>query len=461
MDYISIIEENAYRYEIMIRQIETQAFLQECVALAEGGPNVIEKISYIQEAATDKTQSFFSKFTAWVAGIWNKFVTRAERLFATNVKFLTDNKEIILGKKMQDGTISMASNCDECVKHLQEKNTIIFPDVNFMDDLAKRVADGTGEAGIAEWRKDIEAYVTNKKIKADKSSFADACRAYYCPGENVEVNTSKINLADLYNFCMNSNSFKDGLSKTKSNFDKWMQKAERNFNSKYKDVSKSISRTMKNSNNAAPAADAQQTAPAGNDKNAQQGAADESWIYSTVLESVITEAEVNFNNNATNNNGEPNGKYINRNSSYGNQRTGVTNAGDVKSANQQTRDNLKTQSAQTKTANQQTAEKVGAYANANGNAKEDAAAAKAFTKQVSAYCKIVTETTGTVIGAMCTGCERITREYMSIITAHVMSYTGKQDNPTSNAGNVAADTTTNMNSGGGQNISGGAVPGIK
>lgn len=450
MDYIEMLEESAYRYEVMRRQIDTQEFLQECVAIAEG-TNLVKNLDAIHEAAADKTQGFWAKFTAWIAGIWNRFVARAEKLFKNDIGFLTDNKEIILGKKMQDGTISMAANCDDCIKHLQEKNTVIFPDVAFMDDLVKRAtAEGDAEANINQWRTDLQAYITNKKITVKNGvSFADACKAYYCPGENVEVKTSEINLADLYNFCMSANTFKDGLSKTKNNFDTWMKKAENAYNRKFKEIS---NQNIKNGG-AQPAANA----------NAQQNVKEESAkyesVYSVVFESYISEASVNFNTNAQNNQ-QTNGKYINRNSTYNNQRNDVVDAGNVKNSAQNNKDALKQNTANAKGDNTKAIQNLAAQ-NANTANAADKKAIKAFTTSVSNYCKIVTETVGTVLGAMCTGCEKVNREYMSIITAHVMSYTGKQDSTASNAGTVSANTTKDMNTSGAQNVTLGATPGVK
>lgn len=487
MEYIEMLEESVYRYEVMKRQLDTQEFLKECVAIAEG-TDVVSKIEYIHEATNDKAQSFWSKFTAWIAGIWNRFLTRADKFFKNDVAFLTENKEIILGKKLQEGTITMASNIPECIKRLQGKINIVFPNVTFIDDLTAAAANDGTEGNKDKWRTDIQNFVTNKTIKIEKDqSFADACKAYYCPGPDQDVPTSSINMADLYNFCISANTFRTGILKTKDSFDKWMAKAEKAYNSSYKKNAKTgnalkakdaqafasnAAEAAKKANenkakpvqsNAKPQANTNNTGGNNNANQPVNASTELPEVYSVVFESYINEAKINFNSNT---NSEPNGKYVNKNSTYNNNRNGIADAGASQNAKNDTVNAANNATANMKNgASQQIKDAAANQAYTNvGNAQNgmDSKAIKAWTKSVAEYCQIVTETVGTVIGAMCTGAEKITREYMSVISAHVMSYSGKVDSNATDAGTQTAQTTTNMNAGGSQNVSNNSIgtPGL-
>lgn len=87
---------------------------------------------------------------------------------------------------------------------------------------------------------------------------------------------------------------------------------------------------------------------------------------------------------------------------------------------------------------------------------------KEWTGLVTMYVKKVTETSSTVLGAMCTAAEKIGRDYMSIIRQHVQDYLGDVNKSDDNAGalNTGAQSA-GADMSGAQNVTGGGnTPGL-
>lgn len=491
MDYTSIVTECSYKYEVMRLENDMREFMQECVVLSEG-VDVINRVNAIHEAAADKKNSFWQKFKTFFTKIWFKFIERVDALLKKDSNYLQKYKNIILGKKMIDAKYTIPDYA-EAIKRIEDKNNLIFPDISFIEKLEAQVrndyqGDGQSAGNTKQntdnkdkWRAEIQAFVTNNKIKpAGDESFAEACKKYYSGGDAVATESSKLNISDMYNFCISKDTLIKNIKTQNDAFQKWMNTAEQQYNSSYKRLTSELSsgKTFDKTSNNATIAKAKQDAEKilGTNNNTANGgngakAANESAVlgsfYSVVYESTMLVTEAGVERETTGKTTSDTGSsstVVRSGNAASNGATGVKDMGSVNKG----RDNVskdmsnKTDAVKKGEGVQAQAKDTAAnnYADAKAKNVDIENATKEWTGLVSQYVKIVTETSATVFGAICTAAEKIGRDYMSIIRQHVNDYLGGVNKSDDDAGEVKSNNT-NADYSGAQTVTGGGnTPGL-
>lgn len=490
MDYTSIVTECSYKYEVMRLENDMREFMHECVVLSEG-VDVINRVNAIHEAAADKKNSFWQKFKTFFTKIWFKFIERVDALLKKDSNYLQKYKNIILGKKMIDAKYTIPNYAD-AIKRIEDKNNLIFPDISFMEKLEAQVrndyqGDGQSAGNTKQntdnkdkWRAEIQAFVTNNKIKpAGDESFAEACKKYYSGGDAVATESSKLNISDMYNFCISKDTLIKNIKTQNDAFQKWMNTAEQQYNSSYKKLTSELSsgKAFDKTSNSATIAKAKQdaekvlgtnnnTANDGNGKKAANESAVLGSFYSVVYESTMLVTEAGVERETTGKTTSDTGSSSTVVRSGNAASNGATGVKDMDSVNKG-RDNVskdmsnKTDAVKKGEGVQAQAKDTAAnnYANAKAKNVDIENATKEWTGLVSQYVKIVTETSATVFGAICTAAEKIGRDYMSIIRQHVNDYLGGVNKSDDDAGEVKSNNT-NADYSGAQTVTGGNTPGL-
>lgn len=490
MDYTSIVTECSYKYEVMRLENDMREFMHECVVLSEG-VDVINRVNAIHEAAADKKNSFWQKFKTFFTKIWFKFIERVDALLKKDSNYLQKYKNIILGKKMIDAKYTIP-NYAEAIKRIEDKNNLIFPDISFIEKLEAQVrADYQGDGQSAgntkqntdnkdKWRAEIQAFITNNEIKpAGDESFAEACKKYYSGGDAVATESSKLNISDMYNFCISKDTLIKNIKTQNDAFQKWMNTAEQQYNSSYKKLTselssgKSFDKTSNNATITKAKQDAEKilgtnnnTANGGNGAKAANESAVLGSFYSVVYESTMLVTEAGVERETTGKTTSDTGSSSTVVRSGNAASNGATGVKDMDSVNKG-RDNVskdmsnKTDAVKKGEGVQAQAKDTAAnnYADAKAKNVDIENATKEWTGLVSQYVKIVTETSATVFGAICTAAEKIGRDYMSIIRQHVNDYLGGVNKSDDDAGAVKSNTTDSDYSGT-QNVTGGNTPGL-
>ena len=486
MDYTSIVTECSYKYEVMRLENDMREFMQECVVLSEG-VDVLNRVNAIHEAAADKKNSFWQKFKTFFTKIWFKFIERVDALLKKDSNYLQKYKNIILGKKMIDAKYTIPNYAD-AIKRIEDKNNLIFPDISFIEKLEAQVkTDYQGDGQSAgntkqntdnkdKWRAEIQAFITNNKIKpAGDESFAEACKKYYSGGEAVATESSKLNISDMYNFCISKDTLIKNIRTQNDAFQKWMNTAEQQYNSSYKKLISELSNNKtfdSDSNNSTiekAKKDAEKVLGTNNGEKQPTG---ESTVlgsfYSVVYESTMLVTEAGVERETTGKpaagNNSSSSTVVRSGTAATNGATGVKDMNAVNKGRDEVNKDMsnKTDAVKKGEGVQAQAKKTANdnYANAKANNVDIKNATNEWTGLVSQYVKIVTETSATVFGAICTAAEKIGRDYMSIIRQHVNDYLGGVNKSDDDAGEVKSNNT-NADYSGTQTVTGGNTPGLK
>lgn len=188
MDYCF---ENKYAM-FMEQQIQQQAdmdrYIQECIILAN--PNESNnKIAYLNEAAGEKIKEGFKKFLNFIKTIWAKFLEKLNHLVLKNKNYLEKYKDIILNKKLKEGTYTMY-NYPRGVKNLVSTTVPMF---NY-PQLKEKLDDSVGFN---------RSLVEGKEPKFNPDiDFTDYCKILFRGSEEeIEIKSGDLNMEDIYNYC--------------------------------------------------------------------------------------------------------------------------------------------------------------------------------------------------------------------------------------------------------------------
>ena len=272
-------------YELDLRQ---ERFVQECLLLAEG-TNIPELVQINEALKMDKT-SIFDRIKNFMKKIYEKFLMKINGLIYNDKDFLKKYKDTILKVKISTYTLNDMPDYEAGIKNIKQHK---MPKMEVKEILALENNNPTQDA--------IKAHLL-PAFKGSNDEFKDVAKRYFlCDNKaNAEsVESEKLNMADIYEFCTNANTI---LSQLKS---------DKDFVVKETDTIKSTVVSVLNGNNpgVAKAADA----AVANDKGqsntgsgtstgsggatvSDNSSADltlgyDTYYYSSVLESYITEYE--------------------------------------------------------------------------------------------------------------------------------------------------------------------------
>lgn len=199
-DYTRDVYNESYlleKEELILRQ---QRFVEECLALAESN---IPELKVIREDLDLDVKNKFDKFKEIVEKIFAKFNEKIQSFFKTNKKFLEDNKDTILNKKVPEYTINNMPPYSLGIQNINNTNLPATADMSKLLPLTEV---------------EIQKIILPKYDgNGDFAEFAK--RFFLCDNKENEDRKStdqEINMKDIYEFCANPEGVKIIANKVKT-----------------------------------------------------------------------------------------------------------------------------------------------------------------------------------------------------------------------------------------------------
>lgn len=476
MDYVENVTKDVFFLEQMLRQQQMKRYIQECQILASG-EDIPYKLNSLNEDLKESAKGLWTKIKTIFNRIWMKFLERIDHFCKDDASYLKEYQNIILNKKAPEGVYTMPDYTKvtgRVFEKIQDFQSYI--PLSFVDELAKRVTEGTTDDNIDEQKRKWEIAIQNAfkpkdmaDIKED-TDFSALCKEYYGGGEDEDISADAINMADAYNLCFSAKNVIDELTKTQTAYNKWMQEVETKYNTQYRTVAEAVRKKNEaiakaqevhanngsqeekdaaaNNINAAHDAltklddDAKKAKDELDKKKAtsqpqqQQQVTNNSYdLYSVVYGRTINEASFSASGSTG---GADKKDYVHP--------TG-TSTGSADNATAKTNTDIKNKGKAMRTDSEKQANnaKDQATVSAHDAAKkaEDVSseAVTKFTTLVTTYTTICTQTISTIFGAKCNAIEKMRRDYMFVIRNHVKYWLGRPDNTDDNVRSVKSPGT--------------------
>ena len=352
-------------------------YITECLAIESKNSDVLH---YITEGALDTIKEFIQKIITKFREFFGKVSESISKTFKSDQEYLKKYKDIILNKKVQLGNISDYYEIN--TKELVSGTPI--PEFNY--EMLKSHNLDTEEALI-----DYDNSFKKAKIKMkDKQNFGEAAKEYFM-GDPKEIDSEKINMTNLYNFCWSADETikifqkeQDKLLSAQANAIKIADKYNRS----------SSNNSTSSSSNESPKTDLSGTENSQTATDSQN----ESYVFSSVYNNYINESvllELSIN-----------GKDKNTSSSSSNSSSSTTNSAPSTTNNMSKNVNA-----------------VQGRKDENLSKSIDGDNPDLVSKRITAYFNVSNAFLMAKIAALQKGYD----DYMEIIRAHVRSYAGDKD----------------------------------
>lgn len=471
MDYVENVRKDVFFLEQMLRQEQMKRYIQECQIFASG-KDIGYKLNSLNEDLKESANSLWTKIKTIFNRIWLKFLERIDHFCKSDAEYLKSYQNIILNKKVPDANFTMPDYGkvkERCFKLPPDYSSIINP--KFMEKMRQDAMAGVDieaeklDAKKDEWRIALRKAIgrsfgiSESEIKED-TDFAVLTKEFFGGNGDVDVSSSEINMADAYNLCFSAEVFIKNLKKDQTNYNKWIEDMQKEYNSEYKafmaeirknaDVEKQAkaagegSDEHKNAIKTAAGEEIKKTQDAmeaeKKDNNSKIQAAQDSTdkaqtnedynLYSVVYNKVLNEVGISSSPSSDNKSDVV---------------KGGTASGAQNMNNSETNRKIDTamKANTSKQSDDASIQKAAAGASARKDANTDANDDKnyeriteknvnAFTTLVTSYTTIATETISTIFGAKCNAIEKMRRDYMQIIRFHVKYWLGRPNNTDDN-----------------------------
>lgn len=190
------IEYNLFLLDSLLEDHKLELYINESILLASEYPT-IEQFKIVHEGFSAKIKETFSKLLAMIANLWKKFTYTMNNILSTDKKYLETHKDIILKKP------------------LAEDEYIMYPYWTGYNQLKEFKVPAFNFPALKDSLKSKDDFISrhfNSYIKGDLS-LNDSLRQTFRGGVDKEqrVASSKINLVDMYNYCIEFESIKKRL----------------------------------------------------------------------------------------------------------------------------------------------------------------------------------------------------------------------------------------------------------
>lgn len=471
--YTDMISYTSFMESMIEEQQEMQDYVNECIILSN--PNrkqVFTELAVFNEAkAGDKIKAFFARLKSFFSKIWQKFLEKLNAWSQDNKKYLETYKDIIIGKNVTLAEVKMTDHLNkgnDRIKRTFGKTTTFAIPIDFEDKtspngigdiynsaLSSTNSDDSGEKEQENYNTYIKsqyedvfknAGITDIKVSDDDdlNQVAPNLTKYFNGDEDlVTYSTSEIQdkMAVMFKSVYEFDDFYNGLDKIQKSYIAGMEKSEK----AYDEAFTKMSNALKNVNTANQGQDQKAKTDATATATKVQGdytqalnkakkdaaknekeAKTESFIYSNVLKSYITEAEVttksasdNSDSTKTNNTVTSGGNKTDTSASKANAKSTETQANTTNATVKSNVDNA-VQKATASSAGANIAKDHIVGDNAENTAKLDK-----FQRISNNLIKAYSTARTTVFGAMLNALTSMRNDYMTIIRAHVNSHLGQ------------------------------------
>lgn len=357
--------EMSYKFflaEKVLEEAKLERYINECVLISEG-TNTFGNIDIIHESFVDKIKAGITKFLQAIANMWHKFLESMNTLLKTDRAYLEKYKDIILKKKPIDADYNIYQY-DQGLPVLL-KTAIPVINMSTMDQEL--------ESDEAFLKKHFIHLIDGAK---EPYKIGELARARFRGnnGQEITLNSSKLKMTDMYNYCYTYKKLQDLIEKDINNIKK---------------VSTDILVKIDN------------LARQGEIKKESFNLYGNREYLSTVYESYVTEAT-------------PGSRVENKDKEPEKNNSNNTNNNGSNTNNNQQGNPVQNQphQAYNKTEKGDSNQEL----NTDKTAKE-------LSDKANRYLKIC----GDILGAKQSIAEEIYKAYMSIIKAHVRDYVGKKN----------------------------------
>ena len=474
--YTDMISYTSFMESMIEEQQEMQDYVNECIILSN--PNrkqVFTELAVFNEAkAGDKIKAFFARLKSFFSKIWQKFLEKLNAWSQDNKKYLETYKDIIIGKNVTLAEVKMTDHLnkgnDRIKRTFGKTTTFAMPidfDINgkykdlYNIAISSTNSDDSGEKEQENYNTYIKsqyedvfknADITDIKVSDDDdlNQVAPNLTKYFNGDEDlVTYSTSEIQdkMAVMFKSVYEFDDFYNGLDKIQKSYIAGMEKSEK----AYDEAFTKMSNALKNVNTANQGqyqkakTDATATATkvqgdytqalnkAKNDaaKNEKE-AKTESFIYSNVLKSYITEAEVITKSASDNSNSAKTNSTV---TSGGNKTDTSASKANAKATETQVNTTNATVKSNTDNAVQKATAADAGATNAKGIAGdnvENTAKLDKFQRISNNLIKAYSTARTTVFGSMLNALTSMKNDYMTIIRAHVNSHLGQVNDNSQN-----------------------------
>lgn len=176
-----------YVYEKYYMNLRQHRFIQECLCLAESR---IPELETIQEDLKMDVKGKFQKLVEFLKQVYQKFLMKMNKFITTNDGFLKKYKDVILTKRVESYKLNNMPNYEAGIK-------------NVTDHKVKSI-------DMKTMLPESESKIQSMLLPAYKGDgdFTDFAKKYFLYNNEepipAETDSSKLNMKDLYDFCVNA-----------------------------------------------------------------------------------------------------------------------------------------------------------------------------------------------------------------------------------------------------------------
>ena len=228
-DDIAYIQQEAVWQDYLVNKARLENRLRTAVSEAlvlsdERIVNKVDSILAIHEGISDTLSDGWTKFKNFLAKLWQKFTEFISRTLNNDKGYLTKYKEIILHREVKLDEVTFDANYSMGERNITQF-TIYVPTSADIDALP---AKNEGDNIKTVQDKLFSPYAGNHSYE-----FVDYCTRWFKGNtDEYPVSSSGLNMASMFNWCYNFDKIEKKINKDRTTFDT----AFRNFETKAKDI---------------------------------------------------------------------------------------------------------------------------------------------------------------------------------------------------------------------------------
>lgn len=307
-----LINYTDFLFEVSNEDLAFNRYINETVL------NGIEGMELVSEGVVAAVKNGIHRIMNFLGNLWGKFANTMSSLFQKDQDYLNANKNIILGNKVKDATLSNWYDFNH-----ERINNAAIPDCKGMD-VAERFAvamNATNVGGANEVDQEIKDCQDTDAIIAkyfseykndNYDTFGDMVK-FYLRGEAKSINANELNgkMNILFDFCFNyKSSMEPKLKESINKLNKMSEQATRSLNALEK---------VKEEENESPEGvqhfegGGNPDGNAANNGEAKTTAGNESYTYDKMLSDYFNEVDIKTNASgaSSDNTNNPKDKNIN------------------------------------------------------------------------------------------------------------------------------------------------------
>lgn len=193
---MTCIEYDLFILETLIQDYKLEVYVNESILIASEYP-AIDQFKIIHEAVFSKLKEGFARLLQSIATLWKKFIQTMDSLISADIKYLEKYKDIILKKP------------------LVEDDYMMFPYWEGYNEMSNFKVPAFNYNSLKDSLSSKDEFISKHFNPYNKDGLAinDVARQKFRGGVDKEqkIPSSKINLSQMYDYCIGFNSLKKRL----------------------------------------------------------------------------------------------------------------------------------------------------------------------------------------------------------------------------------------------------------